>query len=163
MPSKLLRFFVPCDRELRQFYTVEIHPTKRSMLREVERLDSSPRVRREAKNSRAICLRYTLKNAEKGPHEPIGSILFVKGDTPIDVVVHELVHAVIGWARRQGVSPVQPPKKFRGQDDPEERFATAFQFLFTMFYRELARATGLEDKLELERIKPGRSVKKGRA
>ena len=131
MPHKKpVQFLLKCDPAGRHFYAVEVHPTKTSMLRAVQRLGAP---RKHSLDSRAVCLRFELKNPHP-EHEQIGTIFFTRKDAGVEVVMHELVHAACGWARKVGIQPVGEHKKFRYVDDPEERFASCLQYMVRQFY-----------------------------
>lgn len=133
--SKVRKFYLRCDPSARFFYGVEIHPTKKSMLRSIRRLEGSSK---HAEDSRAVCLRFELKEKPQD-HEQIGILYFVKTDMSTDVVVHELTHAACGWARRVGIDTLGPRKRHRYLNDPEERFAREIQFLVQQFGYELQK------------------------
>jgi hypothetical protein len=132
MPTQ--KFFISCGRGDRYFYAVEIHPTKRSMLRSISKYDLG--LERHASDSRACCLRFQLNGPDvaKCPLEQIGTVFLHREDCGLEVVAHELTHAAIGWARRSKVQPVTRPRRVRYSEDPEERFARCLQHLVSQFY-----------------------------
>lgn len=137
MPAK--KFFISCGPDDRYFYAVEIHPTRRSMLRSIAKYDDNSEQR--AADSRAVCLRFQLagEDVKQCPLEQIGTIFFTRDDCGSDVVAHELAHAAIGWARRSKVKPTVTQKGAGYLDEPEERFARCIQHLTSQFYAGVER------------------------
>lgn len=132
MPAKSspTRFLLRCDPDGRYFYSVEVHPNQKAMLRAMHKLGAP---KKHSLDSRAACLRYELKKPHPA-HEQIGTIFFNREDAGVEVVMHELAHAAVGWARKVGIQPVDAPKRVRYRDDPEERFVTCLQYMVRQFY-----------------------------
>jgi hypothetical protein len=129
---KTIQFFLRCNATASLFYSVEVHPTKKSLVKAINALGAKGQ---HALDSRAVCLRFTMQN----PHpqfEQIGTIFFVGDDIGLEVVMHELAHAVCGWARKIGIQPIGPRKALRYANDPEERFAHCLQYLTRQFLHE---------------------------
>lgn len=138
MSKDVLRFFLQCDPRARRYFAVEVHPDRESMRREIVRLGGK---RRDTRNTRAVCLRIKLKDPDE-KHEAIGIILFVRDDMGPEVVVHELTHAALGWAREVGVKPISPFSRRQSQaSDQEEQFVCQLQSLFEQFYQRLREAS----------------------
>lgn len=130
--KKPIQFFLRCDAKAALFYAVEVHPTKKSLVKAINALGAKGK---HALDSRAVCLRFTMQN----PHpqfEQIGTIFFVEDDIGLEVVMHELAHAVCGWARKVGIQPIGPQKELLCADDPEELFARRMQYLTCQFLQE---------------------------
>lgn len=131
--KKPVQFFLRCDPDARFFYSVEFHPTQKSMIRAIETLQQEKMSKLE-RNSRAMCLRFRLKPEPGQPkgHEFLGTIYFVRGDADMSVVTHELTHAAVGWAKASKCNPLG--KHFAYSKDPEEKFARTLQYMLEQFY-----------------------------
>jgi hypothetical protein len=100
------------------------------MLKAIRKLGAS---KKHADDSRAVCLRFEVRDPDP-EFEQIGTIFFHQKDAGVEVIMHELCHAVVGWARKVGIQPVNGYVKYRGRDDPEERFASCLQYMVRQFY-----------------------------
>ena len=147
MPAQI-RFFLPCDFAAKYFYVVEIHPDHASMCEAFKQLRG--RALKGDKDVRACCLKYVAessagKRSRRGEKWKVtgelGTIFFVRGDTGVDVVVHELTHAAIGWAVRAKIDPV----KYRRSLDHEEKFCDVLQRLVENYYKKAPGMLALFD------------------
>lgn len=144
--KKFVQFYLGTDPEAKFFYSVEIHFSRKSMLRAIVNLKGKKEVDPEEKDTRAVCCRFVSVWPDTDPekrrlqkkHQQLGTIFFFHGDMDSGVVLHELTHAAIGWARKARVNPFRPSRIW--DQCPEEKFAATLQFMSRQFYRFSQRA-----------------------
>lgn len=134
-------FVLPCDPDVKHFYVVRFYATQAEMIAAMAALRGAPQD--EDWDARSMCLRYVreISHEPTGPLKKtgeLGTLFFVKGDAGPEVVVHELTHAAIGWAKRKKVNPLKHSGIYR--KCPEEKFAYTFQFMFEQFYQKAPAA-----------------------
>lgn len=133
----MIQFFIRCEPDSELFYAVEIYPTEQEMQTAVGKMRGYPL--RSDQDIRALCLRYVAEGRnEKGRlvrTGELGTIFFHQSDLDGDVVVHELTHAAIGWAKRARVNPCSK--------NGEERFACVSQSLFQQTKNQMMKAFGI--------------------
>ena len=128
-------FFLQCPDE--HFYAVQIFPTEEKLQQEIKKIRG--RACKQDKEVRALCLRYVAQKRDSlGEFETtkeLGSIFFLEQDRySIEVVVHELSHAAVGWANRIGLQPVAQARSKKPSD--EERFAVCMQSLTRQYFQK---------------------------
>lgn len=135
--SEPVRFFLDCGDDQHHFYVVEVYETRAAMQRAMDKLDAP----RGSKQALAVTLRYKAdyrtKQGRLRLSPELGTLFFTRGEMAPDVVVHELTHAAIGWARRRRINPMKQTRRY--SSCPEEKLAHTMQTLFTQFYAEAAK------------------------
>lgn len=137
--AKPLHFFLPTGPEARYFYVVELYETREEMCAAVRKLN--PEGCRPGEVLECACLRYVVAGASKRfralqkKHDQIGTLFFVLPELDKGQVVHELVHAAVGWAKRAEVNPLLQSDDYSACQ--EERFAKTVQFLYDQFFKRL--------------------------
>ncbi len=138
--APVAQFMLPCGVLHPYFYRVQFYATPEDMHGDIAKLKG--RRNPGDKFVRALCLRYEVgpqpTPAGKFCHQyELGTLFFVKGDAGPEVVVHELTHAVVGWARRTKTDALKESKRMTRA---EENFATTMQFMFEQFYEKAPAA-----------------------
>ena len=135
--SEPVRFFLDCGDDRHHFYVVEVYESSAAMQAAMAQLNAP----RGSKQAQAVTLRYKAdyrtKQGKLRLSPELGTIFFVRGEMGPEVVVHELTHAAIGWARRRRIDPMKHTNRY--SSCPEEKLAYTMQNLFTQFYAEAAK------------------------
>jgi hypothetical protein len=137
--AAITQFYLPCGIKSDLFYVVEFYASQQELVAAVAALRGRPD--KNDIDARAMCFRYVAEG--RGPTGrlrrtgELGTLFFVKGDAGPEVVVHELSHAAIGWAKRAKVDPL---KHRNSAHCGEEKFASTFQFMFEQFYEKAPAA-----------------------
>jgi hypothetical protein len=133
-------FFLTCGPDSDWFYAVEFYPTAEAMLQAIAKLRGKAPTKAD-RDARAVCLRYVAEGRNRKGRlvetRELGTLFFVRGDAPPEVVVHELTHAAIGWARRTKVDPMKRSDRY--ERCQEEKFTRTFQHMFEEFYQKAPR------------------------
>ena len=122
------------------WYEVQIHDTPESMVTEIVRLRK--RALKSDRDIRAVCMRYVHSVEVDGKMKDtglMGSILFVRDDLEVEVVVHEMAHAAVGWANRTSLK-IQGRQPKRVVSSGEEKFACSMETLIGQFYAQVGSA-----------------------
>jgi hypothetical protein len=151
MSKPVAEFDLSCGSDSRFFYRVQFWATTKEMISAIGTLRGFSAV--DDEDARAMCLRYVKelvtgegKGASVQKTGELGTIFFTRWDAGPEVVVHELTHAAIGWAKRARVNPLKvPARSNRRVADQEEKFAETFQYMFEEFYRQAQKAFGLQE------------------
>lgn len=133
MSRKIHCFLLPCDARVRNYFLVEVHPTRASMQKSV-RMKMGRQMSHEAE---ALCLSYQVHSPKKFRGE-LGTLYFHSALFTPEVVAHELAHAAMCWCRRKAVNPLlqNNPRRRCAHD---ERHADVVQRLTKYFYRYAGR------------------------
>jgi hypothetical protein len=133
------QFMLQCGTFSPFHYLVEFYATQAEFVEAVTKLRGRPDP--NDLDARAMCFRYVAEyRGESGRMRrtgELGTLFFVKGDAGPEVVVHELSHAAVGWAKRARVNPLKHNHRL---NCGEEKFATTLQFMFEQFYEKAPAA-----------------------
>lgn len=147
MSKPVAEFTLQCSPDSRYFYRVQFWATSKEMINAIGALRGFSAI--EDEDARAMCFRYVKEITTGDTFQKtgeLGTIFFTRWDAGPEVVVHELTHAAIGWAKRARVNPMKAPARSnRRVADQEERFAETFQYMFEEFYRQAQKAFGLQE------------------
>lgn len=129
------KFLVCPDRK--HFYAVQFFANEKALQKEIAAIRGKKC--KEDKNVRALCLRYRAQRTDSLGHPEVtpelGSVFLLEQDRKnLEVVVHELTHAAVGWANRIGIQPILCNRSKRPTD--EERFAACMQTLFAQYLQK---------------------------
>lgn len=146
MSRPVASFSLSCGSNSRYFYRVQFWATSKEMADAIGALRGFSTL--EDQDARAMCFRY-VKEVVTGEcfqkTGELGTLFFTRWDAGPEVVVHELTHAAIGWAKRARVNPMKRARTNRPVQDQEEKFAETFQYMFEEFYRQAQKALGLQE------------------
>jgi hypothetical protein len=131
-PSGLIRSFRVHPEDGRQYYSVNVWESRRALRTYLAEAQTGQDVRQVI----ACCL---WPQRKRPVH--IGEINYNRDDLDPATISHEATHAVLAWARRQGLDVHNPSNPTAANMD-EERFCEALGALTSQLWEEL-RAQGL--------------------